>query len=139
MDEVERDSIDVMFIRTADDAAEFGPAFQRLEELVGTRGRKFFGAFYPREKEYRVCVQVQDADDPSAVGLESGTLPGGRYLRTRIRGEPPALYERIGPTFEELLKHATPDETRPSIEFYRRHDEIDLLLPVTASNVRPAH
>ena len=41
-----------------------------------------------------------------------------------------ALYERIGPTFEELLKEATPDETRPSIEFYRRHDEIDLLLPV---------
>ena len=139
MDEVERDSIDVMFIRAADDAAEFGPAFQRLEELVGTRGRKLFGAFYPREKEYHACVQVQDADDPSAVGLESGTLPGGRYLRTRIRGEPPALYERIGPTFEELLKHATPDETRPSIEFYRRQDEIDLLLPVAASNVRPAH
>jgi hypothetical protein len=28
---------------------------------------------------------------------------------------------------------------RPSIEFYRRQDEIDLLLPVAASNVRPAH
>jgi hypothetical protein len=33
-------------------------------------------------------------------------------------------------TFEELMKHASSDETRPSIEFYRRHDEIDLLLPV---------
>jgi len=130
MDEVEREAIDVMFIRTADDVAEFGPAFQRLEELVGTRGRKFFGAFYPREKEYRACVQLQEFDDPSAFGLETGTLPGGRYLRERIRGEPPALYERIGPTFEELLKHATSDETRPSIEFYRRFDEIDLLLPV---------
>jgi hypothetical protein len=29
-----------------------------------------------------------------------------------------------------LLKEADADETRPSIEFYRRHDEIDLLLPV---------
>jgi hypothetical protein len=57
MNEVERDAIDVMFIRTPDEVAEFGRAFQRLEELVGTRGRKFFGAFYPREKEYRACVQ----------------------------------------------------------------------------------
>ena len=130
MDEVEREAIEVMFIRTADEVEEFGRAFQRLEELVGTRGRKFFGAFYPREKEYRACVQLQEDDDPSALGLETGTLPAGRYLRERIRGEPPALYERIAPTFDELLKHATSDETRPSIEFYRRHDEIDLLLPV---------
>lgn len=130
MDEVERDDVEVMFIRTKDDVAEFGPAFQRLEELVGTRGRKFFGAFYPQAKEYRACAQVKEGDDPKALGLESGTLPGGRYLRERIRGEPPALYERIAPTFRELLKHAAGDETRPSIEFYRRHDEIDLLLPV---------
>lgn len=129
MNEVERERIEVMFIRTGDDPAEFGPAFQRLEELVGTRGRKFFGAFYP-QKEYRACVQLKEGDDPSALALETGTLPGGRYLRERIRGEPPALYERIAPTFDELVKQATPDETRPSIEFYRRHDEIDLLLPI---------
>ena len=80
--------------------------------------------------EYRACVQLQESDDPSGLSLETGQLPGGRYLRERIRGEPPALYERIGPTFEELLKHTTSDETRPSIEFYRRVDEIDLFLPV---------
>jgi hypothetical protein len=130
MNEVDREAIEVMFIRTPDEVEEFGRAFQQLEELVGTRGRKFFGAFYPREKEYRACVQLQEADDPSALGLETGTLPGGRYLRERIRGEPPALYARIAPTFEELLRQATPDETRPSIEFYRRHDEVDLLLPL---------
>jgi hypothetical protein len=55
-------------------------------------------------------------DDPAALGLESGRLPGGRYLRTRLRGEPRQL-----------------DESSPSIEFYRRHDEIDLLLPVAAT------
>jgi hypothetical protein len=27
---------------------------------------------------------------------------------------------------------AVPDETRPSIEFYRRRDQIDLLLPIKA-------
>jgi hypothetical protein len=29
-----------------------------------------------------------------------------------------------------LVEQAEQDETRPSIEFYRRRDEIDLLLPV---------
>jgi hypothetical protein len=132
MDEVEREEIEVMFIRTRDDPAEFGPAWGRLEDLVGTRGRKFFGAFDPRTNEYRACVQTKEGDDPAALGLETGTLAGGRYLRERIRGEPPELYERIAPTFDELLKHAMSDETRPSIEFYRRHDELDLLLPVAS-------
>jgi hypothetical protein len=43
------------------------------------------------------------------------------------------VYERIGPTFEALAQTTPPDESRPSIEFYRRHDEIDLLLPVAAT------
>jgi len=130
IDEVEREPVKVMFIATRDDPAEMGPAWGRLEGLIGTRGRKFFGAFYPSTKEYRVCVQIKEGDDPSALRLETDTLPGGRYLRERIRGEPPALYERIAPTFDELLKQAKSDETRPSIEHYRRHDEIDLLLPI---------
>jgi hypothetical protein len=127
---VEREELAVMFIRTPDDPEQFGPAFRRLEELVGTRGRKFYGAFYPREKEYRACVLAQDGDDAAALGVEAGTLPGGRYLRTRLRGEPPELYARIGPTFDKLVGLAAADESRPSIEFYRRHDEVDLLLPV---------
>ena len=52
-----------------------------------------------------------------ALGVEEGELPGGRYLRARLRGEPPAVYERIGPTFTALVRRATPDERRPSIEF----------------------
>jgi hypothetical protein len=127
---VEREEIGVLFIRTADDPLEFGPAFQRLEELVGTRGRKFYGAFYPREKEYRACVVAKDGDDATALGLEEGALPGGRYLRARLRGEPPALYEQIAPTFDALVSRQSADETRPSLEFYRRYDEIELLLPV---------
>jgi hypothetical protein len=65
------------------------------------------------------------------LGLESFVLPGGRYLRERLRGEPPDVYDEIAPTFQMLVEQAEVDETRPSIEFYRRRDEIDLLLPVT--------
>jgi DNA gyrase inhibitor GyrI len=68
--------------------------------------------------------------DELVPGLKSGTLPGGRYLRARLRGDPPAVYERIGPTFNELGRQAKPDETRSYLEHYRRLDEIDLLLPV---------
>jgi hypothetical protein len=132
MDEVERDPVDVMFIRTRDEVGEMRDAWARLEELVGTRGRKFFGAFYPATKEYLVCVQVQEEDDPVSLRLETGELPGGRYLRERLKGDPPAVYDRIGPTFQELARSVETDEARPSIEFYRRFDEIDLLLPVSA-------
>ena len=34
---VERDETAVMFLRTPDDVMAFGPAFERLEQLVGLR------------------------------------------------------------------------------------------------------
>ena len=40
------------------------------------------------------------------------------------------MYGRIGATFEELAQRIDPDLSRPSIEHYRRRDEIELLLPV---------
>jgi hypothetical protein len=127
---VEREATLVLFVRCADELPEMQAAWARFEAIVGLRGRKFYGAFYPATGEYRVCAQRRDNDDPGSLGVESGELPGGRYLRARLRGEPPAVYERIGPTFEALIREATPDENRPSIEFYRRRDEIDLLLPI---------
>ena len=80
--------------------------------------------------EYRICVQLREGDDPQAVGLEVGSLPGGRYARERLTGEPPRIYELIGPTFERLSRRPDRDPSRPGIEFYRRRDVIDLLLPV---------
>jgi hypothetical protein len=130
---VERMETPVMFLRTPDDVDEIRRGWEKLEGLVGLRGRKFFGAFYESAKEYRVCVQAREGDDPAQLGLEHGFLPGGRYLRARLRGEPPEVYERIAPTFASLLKAVDPDETRPSIESYRHRDEIDLLLPVADS------
>jgi hypothetical protein len=62
--------------------------------------------------------------------LQVATLPGGWYLRLRLEGEPPGIYERIGPSFDTLTSQADADPTRPSIEFYRRRNVIDLLLPV---------
>ena len=109
---VERAETAVMFVRTADEPAEIQSGWQRLEALVSLRGRKFFGAFNPSTREYRACVQLQEGDDPAALGLETGTLPGGRYLRVRLRGEPPEVYERIAldALLENAVKHTGPGD-----------------------------
>ena len=104
--------------------------WERLERPLQLRGRKFYGVFYPDQPAYAACVAIAKGDDPEALGFERTTIPGGTYLRMRIRGEPPELYSQIGPGFAELLNAGQVDDSRPSVEFYRRHDEIDLLLPV---------
>jgi hypothetical protein len=134
---VRREETHVMFLRTEDEPAEMAKGWERLEGLVGLRGRKFFGTFDASTGEYRVCAQIREDDDPAALGLEAATIPGGAYLRARLRGDPPGVYERIAPTFEALIRAARPqhDETRPSIEYYRRLDEIDLLLPILGEDL----
>jgi hypothetical protein len=127
--EVERDEIAVQFVRVPDGLPHIRRAWDELEAVVALRGRHFYGAFDPIADDYRACVEVREGDE-LAPGLESGTLPGGRYLRVRLRGEPPGVYERIGPTFGELVAEHAPDTSRPSLEHYRRYDEIDLLLPI---------
>jgi hypothetical protein len=127
--EVQRDVIAVQFVRVSDGLQHIRRAWDELEAVVGLRGRHFYGAYDPIADDYRACVEVRAGDEPAA-GLESGTLPGGRYLRARLRGDPPGIYEQIKPTFDALVAQHAPDETRPSFEHYRRHDEIDLLLPI---------
>lgn len=128
---VERDEVRVMFRRTADEQAAITRAWSELEDAVGSlRGRKFYGTLDPATREYRACVQWREGDDAAALELEEGTLPGGRYARERLEGEPPAVYGLIQPTLERLATRPDRDAARPEIELYRRRDVIDLLLPV---------
>jgi hypothetical protein len=129
---VERDDVDVMFKRASDQQASITRAWSELESLVGSlRGRKFYGVFDPKTNEYRACVGLRDGDDPEALGLERGSLAGGRYARLRLTGEPPGVYARIRPAAERLAQRPDADREAPSIEFYRRRDVIDLLQPLT--------
>jgi hypothetical protein len=127
--EVEREEIAVQFVRGLDELADIRRVWAELEAVVALRGRRFYGAFDAAANDYRACVEVREGDD-LVPGLESGTLPGGRYLRARLRGDPPAVYEQIAPTYDELTRQAKADVSRPSLEHYRRNDEIDLLLPI---------
>lgn len=127
--DVQREEIAVQCVRVPDGLANIRRAWDELEAVVDLHGRHFYGAYDPVADDYRACVEVRDGNE-LVPSLESGTLPGGRYVRVRLRGEPPAIYERIGPTFEELEAQHAPDTSRPSLEWYRRYDEIDVLLPI---------
>jgi hypothetical protein len=127
---VVREPIDVMFVRVADQLSEIQRAWDSFEAAVGLRGRKFYGAFDPVRATYSVCAVLRPDDDPSDVGAERGTLPGGRYACVRLHGEPPAVYDEIGPTAERLARRADADRTRPTLEYYRRRDLIDVIVPV---------
>jgi hypothetical protein len=121
-DLIVREETPVVFIRCGDELAAIRDAWARLEAIVPLRGNRFYGTFDGHE--YRACAAA-DAD-----GLERDVIPGGRYARMRVRGEPPAVYDLIGPAVDELEAAVDVDRTRPVIEFYRRHDEIDILVPV---------
>jgi hypothetical protein len=101
---VVREPVEVMLVRVADQLSEIQRAWASFEAAVGLRGRKFYGAFDPVTATYSVCAVVRPGDDPSAFGAEHGTLPGGRYACVRLQGEPPAVYEEIGPTAERLAQ-----------------------------------
>jgi GyrI-like small molecule binding domain len=134
VDVVEREETPILFLRAADTQEGITAAWEALESrFESLRGRRFFGAVYPEANEYLACVRVEAGDDAVQLALESGSLPGGTYARVRLTGEPPQVYDLIGPTFAALERRPERDDTRPSIEHYRRRDEIDLLLPVTGA------
>ena len=58
-----------------------------------------------------------------APGRPVPPRPAPRRAARRLR--------RIGPGFDELESLGRLDRTRPLVEFYKRHDEIELWLPVT--------
>ena len=120
-----------MLDRTRDELPAIQRLWPRFEELVGLPGRKMYAMVDTQAGTYAACTPVQDDDDPGRLGLETGTLPGGWYLRALIAGDPPGLYARIGPAMQALTRLALPaDHDRPLVEYYRRHDEIELWVPV---------
>lgn len=94
------------------------------------RGRRMMGLIYDGRHVYRMCSVRVDRDAHNPLDLDETTIPGGAYLRLRLRGEVPEVYGQIGEAFDVLFGHAEHDPTRPSIESYRREGEIDCLVPI---------
>jgi DNA gyrase inhibitor GyrI len=81
---------------------------------------------------YRACVEVQAnvPASPDEAALPEMVIPGGQFVRVRLRGSAPGVYNEIAPSYQHLMATAQRDESRPSLEHYRRLDEIDILMPI---------
>lgn len=127
-DLITRDDVRVLEHTVADEPDEVGKAWPWFENLVGLRGRKMFARVDETAGTYTMCTPVKPDD---AFDLEVGVLAGGRYRRVRLQGEPPELYGRIGQAMEELKASGPWDTGRPLVEYYRRHTEVELWVPVS--------
>jgi hypothetical protein len=76
---------------------EFEAAFDSLH------GRRMMGLIDNRAGTYRLCTERLPRDRENPLGLDETTIPGGRYLRLRLIGDPPGVYGRIAAAFDELF------------------------------------
>jgi len=139
---VERPEIEVLQVRA--DMKGRGPAeaMRQLEsKLPSLRGRKFYGTFrlLPEGEEYFACVERVTADDPAAMRLEVGKIPGGLYVRRKILDWERVIAEgRLGSIFQDMVQTYRVDRNRPDIEYYRSMTELHLLVPVLGANPTPS-
>jgi hypothetical protein len=131
---VERPGIEVLLVRA--DLKGKGPseAFRLLEsKLPNLRGRHFYGTIriLPTGEEYCACVERVEGEDPAAMGLEGGSIPGGLYVRRKIFDWESVIAAGQLPSIGREMVAAYPvDSSRPELEFYRSKSELHLLIPV---------
>ncbi|CAQ02516.1 AraC family transcriptional regulator [Clavibacter sepedonicus] len=111
------------------------PAFEA--DFDSLRGRRMMGLVYGGDRVYRMASVRLERDDPAPADMDETIVPGGAYLRLRLRGSAPAVYGEIEPAFEVLFGLADHDPGRPHIEHYRRAGEIDCLVPIRSADQRP--
>lgn len=119
------------FVEGIDDGGSIGASWRSLEGLfVSLRGFKFLATFDPVAGWYRACVVSTPDSDAITPSLPTWTVPGGRFARVRLRGDAGVPPEELFAAFTALAETHDVDPNRPHIEHYRRHTEVDVLVPV---------
>jgi hypothetical protein len=128
--EVVLEPVRVMYVEAEGGLSGIRQSWSKLEsKLPGLKGRKFYGTYHVVEKIYRACVAINSEKEPETLSLPTWTIPGGKYLREKIKGWS-SRPEIMGEIFESMAQERDSDPTRPSIEFYRSQQEVILLLPI---------
>ncbi|OIN95045.1 hypothetical protein COS81_01615 [candidate division WWE3 bacterium CG06_land_8_20_14_3_00_42_16] len=126
--EIIQPDLNVAFIVSRNGLQTTAEAFNQLEaKLDSLTGRKFYGTYL--NGEYRACLLTQDQDESTRLELPSWTIPGGKYLKAKIKNWSRKI-PSIKTTFEDMEKFASHDKSRPYIEFYRSFAELILFLPI---------
>lgn len=107
-----------------------GKAFWELEQRVPLKGNKFYGVFDDSKNEYWACVALNETNQAVTQGMDHGIVRGGAYAYTVIEGNYWDIVRQIGPAFDELARSYQRDPARPYVEFYKRHTEVFVMLPI---------
>jgi DNA gyrase inhibitor GyrI len=126
---IDRQAVRVAYTISVGDPAT-SDAFVRLEHVVPLRGNRFFATFDVATREYRACVALKAGEVAEQYGLPEAVLPGGKYAQTVLVGAFAEIVARIGPTFDLMRQAHGRDPSRLPIEYYKRHTEIVLYLPI---------
>ncbi len=126
----EIESKTVMYIETTDIPDGIANTFTHLESRLPTlRQRKFYGVMFGNK--YWAAVELKPQDDPTAMKLKVGKIPGGVYICTKLKDwRQESLANDIPQTFNEITMGKHVDPTRPFVEFYRSQQELILYAPV---------
>ena len=120
--------IPVMFVRAEGGPAGARQAFATLESrLPSPNGRRFYGTLH--QGEYRACVAIAPEDEPTAIGLEVGVIPGGCYAKARLYDWQEKV-DQIHQVFMSLHDGHAVDDSRSDVEFYRSARELICFLPI---------
>jgi hypothetical protein len=104
-------------------------AFKRLEQVVPLRGNRFYATYHPGTLEYRACAALNEGESAGKYGLPEGLLAGG-CANVKLDGDFADIVWRIAPTFDRLREKHREDPRQLSIEYYKRHTEVILYLPI---------
>ncbi len=107
-------------------------AFTRLEKKLNNKnGRQFFGAANVKNNEldYKACLVQNNEFEHLSLGLESYTIPGGKYITHRLINWSKNTH-LIKEIFGELESKYLFDASRPQLEYYKNNRELLLMLPI---------
>ncbi len=126
-----REDVPIMYLDVAFDVEGIQAGWPEFESrFTSLRGRRMMAVVFPEQEIYRLATLMRDEDDPDALGLSMGVLPGGPNLQLSLEGDARSVHRNIGPAFEELRGLGEYDATRPCVEVYRSPKAVDCLLPV---------
>ena len=128
-DEIERDEIAVQFVRVPDGLEHIRRAWDELEAVVPLRGPSLLRRLRPGRRRLPRVRRGAEGDE-LAPGLEAGRCPAAGFSAPGCAASRRVSTSGSGRPSTSSSRERKPDESRPSLEHYRRRDEIDLLLPI---------
>lgn len=107
-------------------------AWERLEaRMPSLKGRRFYGLTTCEGGGlmYYAAVQVASEEEAAALGFPMIHVKGGRCARVKVMDWPNRV-EEIGAIFAELMRNYPMAPNAPTLEYYRSHSELHLLVPL---------